>query len=49
MFKIPMWNLKAPTHHSKRVGREVLGVVAILLSSKMWPAWRDVSKKACGL
>ena len=41
--------IKANTHYSKRVGREVLGVVAILLSSKMWPSWRDVSKKACGV
>ena len=47
MVKIPMWDVKEPTHYSKRVGREVLGVVAVLLSSKMWPAWRDVSKKAC--
>ena len=23
--------------------------MAVLLSSKMWPAWRDVSKKACGV
>ena len=41
--------IKANTHYSKRVGREVPGVVAILLPSKMWPAWRDVSKKACGV
>ena len=34
---------------SKRGAREVPGVVAVLLSSKMWPAWRDVSKKACGV
>ena len=45
MFKIPMWDVKEPTHYSKRVGREVPGVVAVLLSSKMWPAWRDVSKR----
>ena len=45
MFKIPMWDVKETTHYSKRVGREVPGVVAVLLSSKMWPAWRDVSKK----
>ena len=49
MFKIPMWDVKQPTHYSKRVGREVPGVEAVLLSSKMWPAWRDVSKKACGV
>ena len=33
---------------SKRAAREVPGVVAVLLSIKMCPAWRDVSKKACG-
>ena len=49
MFKIPMWDIKEPTHYSKRVGREVPGVVAVLLTSKMWPAWHDVSKKACGI
>ena len=49
MFKIPMWDVKQPTHYSKRVGREVPGVEAVLLSSKMWPAWRNVSKKACGV
>ena len=47
MFKIPMWEVKEPTHYSKRVGREVPGVV--LLCSKMWSAGRDVSKKACGV
>ena len=35
MFKILMWVVKEPTHYSKRVGREVPGVVAVLLSSKM--------------
>ena len=49
MFKIPMWDVKEPTHYSKRVGRKVPGVVAVLLCSKMWPAWCDVSKKACGV
>ena len=49
MFKIPMWNFKEPTHYSKRVGCEVPGAVAVLLSSKMWPAWRDVSKNARGV
>ena len=44
-----MWDIKEPTHHSKRVGREVPGVVAVLLSCKIWPAWRDVSAKACGV
>ena len=49
MFKIPLWDVKEPTHYSKRIGRVVPGVVAVLLSNKMWPAWRDVSKKACGV
>ena len=49
MFKIPMSDVKEPTHYSKTVGREVPGVVAVLLSSKIWPARCDVSKKACGL
>ena len=49
MFKIPMWDIKEPTHYSKRVGHEVPGVVAVLLSSKKWPAWHDVSKKTCGV
>jgi len=49
MFKIPVWDVKELTHYSKRVGREVPRVVAVLLSSKMWPVWRDVSKKACGV
>ena len=48
MFKIPVWDVKEPTHYSKRVGREVPDVVAVL-SSKMWPVWRDVSKNACGV
>ena len=34
MFKIPTWDVKEPTHYSKRVGGEVPGVVAVLLSSK---------------
>ena len=29
MFKV-MWDVKEPTHYSKRVGREVPGVVAVL-------------------
>ena len=49
MFKISTWDVKEPTHYSGRVGHEVPGVVAVLLSSKIWPAWRDVSKKACGV
>ena len=35
IFKIPMWDVKEPTYYWKRVGREVPGVVAVLLSSKM--------------
>ena len=49
MFKILIWDVKEPTHYSKRVGHEVPGVVNVLLSSKMWPACCDVSKKACGV
>ena len=46
-----MWDVKEPTHYSKRVGREVPGVVAVLLSlaNVAGLAWRDVSKKACGV
>ena len=40
-----MWDVKEPTNYSKRVGREVPSVLTVLLSCKMWPAWRDVSKK----
>ena len=42
-----MWGVKEPTHYSGRVAREVPGVLAVLISSKMWLAWRDVPKKAC--
>ena len=30
MFKIPVWDIKEPTHHSEKVGREVSGIVAVL-------------------
>ena len=30
MFIRSMWDVKEPTHYSKRVGREVPGVVAVL-------------------
>ena len=30
MFKMSTWDVKEPTHYSKRVGREVPGVVAVL-------------------
>ena len=46
--KNPLWGVEEPTHHSKRVGRGVPCVVAVLVSCKMWPAWCDVSKKTCG-
>ena len=32
MFKISTWDVKEPTHGSYSVGREVPGVVAVLLS-----------------
>ena len=44
-----MWDIKEPTHYLKKVGHEVAGVVAVLLSNKIWPSWRDLSKKACGV
>ena len=34
MFKMFTWDVKEHPHHSKRVRREVPGVVAVLLSSK---------------
>ena len=37
MFKISMWDIKEPTHYLKRGGREVPGVVAVLLCSKCGP------------
>ena len=37
MFKSPMWDVKEPTHHSKREGYEVPGVVAVLFESKAGP------------
>ena len=33
MFKMLMWDVKEPTHSSKRVGREVPGVVAVVRAS----------------
>ena len=39
MFKFQQGTFKNPPTISKRVGREVPGVVAVLLSSKMWLAW----------
>ena len=40
-----MWDVKEPTNYLKRAGHEVPSVLTVLLSCKMWPAWRDVSKK----
>ena len=34
MFKMSTWDVEEPTHYSKRVGREVPGVVVVLLCSK---------------
>ena len=39
------WDVKEPPHHSKRVRREVPGVVAVLLSSKCGRFGRDVLKR----
>ena len=36
MFSI-LWDVKEPTHHSKRVGHEVPGVVAVLCESTAGP------------
>ena len=33
MFMSSLWDVKVPTHHSKRVGDEVPGVVAVLFSA----------------
>ena len=35
VFKMSTWDVKEPPHHSKRVRREVPGVVAVLLSSSI--------------
>ena len=37
MFISSMWNVKEPTHYSKRVGHEVPGVVAVLCESIAGP------------
>ena len=42
MFKMSTWDVKQPTHYSKRVGREVPGDVAVLLSSKWGRLGGDV-------
>ena len=45
MFKMSTWDVKEPKHYSKRVGREVPGVVAVLLSSKCGWLGVDVLKR----
>ena len=44
MSKMSTWDVKEPTHYSKRVGRSVPGVVAVLLSSKCGQLGGDVLK-----
>ena len=41
--------VKSTCTHKNCTRSEVPGVVAVLLSSKTWPAWHDVSKKVCGV
>ena len=43
MFKMSKWDVKEP--YSKRVGRDVPGVVAVLLSSKCGQLGGDVLKR----
>ena len=45
MFKMSSWDVKEPTNYSKRLGREVPGVVAVLLSSKYGRFGGDVLKR----
>ena len=45
MFKMSTPNVKEPKHYSKRVGHEVRGVVAVLLSSKCGWLGGDVLKR----
>ena len=44
MFSIP-WDVKEPTHYSKRVGHEVPGVVAVLCESIAGPHQLIAAKK----
>ena len=44
MFTIP-WDVKEPTHYSKRVGHEVPGVVAALYESAAGPHQLIAAKK----
>ena len=44
--QITVGRLRTHTHYSQRVGHGVLGLVVWSFSpAKMWPAWRDVSKR----
>ena len=45
MFKMSTWDVEEPTHYSKREGRQVPGVVAVLLSSKCGRLGSDVLKR----
>ena len=45
MFKMSTWDVEVPTHYSKRVGRQVPGVVAVPLSSKCGRLGGDVLKR----
>ena len=45
LCNLSTWNVKEPPHHSKRVRREVPGVVAVRLSSKCGRFGRDVLKR----
>ena len=45
LCNLSTWNVKEPPHHSKRVRREVPGVVAVLLSSKCGRFGHDVLKR----
>ena len=44
MFTIP-WDVKEPTHYSKRVGHEVPGVVAVLCESIAGPHQQIAAEK----
>ena len=48
MFTIP-WDVKEPTHYSKRVGHEVPGVVAVLCESIAGPHQLIAAKKKLNL
>ena len=48
MFTIP-WDVKEPTHYSKRVGHEVPGVVAVLCENIAGPHQLIAAKKKLNL